>query len=101
MTSTADLYRMAAEQLDAGQLAEADALCRRLLAANPNHAEALHLLGSIAHQAGNYAAAAELMHAALGLVPQSHAVLTNLGLVYEALGRPTDALTCYYQSLAH
>ena len=35
-----------------GRLAEAEALYRQILALEPRHAEALHLLGVIAHQTG-------------------------------------------------
>ncbi|MBE0475148.1 tetratricopeptide repeat protein, partial [Rhodoferax sp.] len=38
-----------------GQLAQAQALYRQILQANPNHPDALHLLGLIEHQQGRSA----------------------------------------------
>src|ERR1035441_3452008 len=54
----------------AGRLAEADTLCRQILAAFPNHAVALHLLGVIAYQVGQNPVALELIDAALQANPQ-------------------------------
>ena len=36
-----------------GQLAQAKMICEQLLAAEPNHANALHLLGIIEYQTNN------------------------------------------------
>src|SRR5689334_6494313 len=43
----------------AGQLAEADALYRQVLQADPNNAQAWHLLGVVANQVGQYEGAAQ------------------------------------------
>ena len=45
----------------AGRLAEAEAVYRAILASDPNHADALQLLGTIAHQVGQHGAAIELL----------------------------------------
>ena len=45
----------------AGRLVEAEACYRRVLAAQPDHADALHLLGIIAQQAGRRDLAVELI----------------------------------------
>ena len=45
----------------AGRLEEAEALYRQILAAQPEHAAALQLLGLIAHQAGRHEVAVELI----------------------------------------
>ncbi len=48
----------------AGRAAQAEALCRRVLAASPGHADALHLLGLMAHAAGDIELAiSQLRHA--------------------------------------
>ena len=47
----ADLLAVGLKLHQAGRLAEAEAWYRRVLAAQPNHADALHLLGVVAHQA--------------------------------------------------
>ena len=43
------LVAAAAQQFHAGRLAEAESLLRQLLASQPRHAVALHLLGAIAY----------------------------------------------------
>jgi Flp pilus assembly protein TadD len=72
-------------------LPQAEALYRRVLAMEPNHDDALHCLGILAHQIGRSDAAAELMGRAIsinGVNPDYH---YNLGLVLQALGRGDDA----------
>lgn len=51
----------------AGALAEAERLYREILAAEPRHADALHLLGVIANQAGKPQLAVELIGEAIGI----------------------------------
>ena len=53
----------------AGRLADAGACYRRVLAAQPDHADALHLLGVIAHQAGRHDLAVELISQAIKQKP--------------------------------
>ena len=43
----------------AGELAEAEGCYRQVLATQPDHADALQLIGAIAYQTGRYDAAAE------------------------------------------
>ncbi len=57
-----------------GRLMEAEALCRRVLEAQPNLPEAAHLLGVIAHQNGKLGEAIEHVKRATKLAPQSRAV---------------------------
>ncbi len=41
-------YDVAYEHVISGRLMEAESVCRAILATDPNHAEALHLMGGIA-----------------------------------------------------
>ena len=50
---------------DAGRIAEAERLYRRILAADPDNAPALHLLGVVALQAGQFQAAVDLIGQAI------------------------------------
>jgi len=54
-----------------GRLQQAENLLRQILQQQPQHPFALHLLGVIAHQAGNQPAAAELMQRAIALLSGS------------------------------
>jgi len=85
---------------EAGRLPQAEALYRRVLAANPNHAHALHLLGLAAHQSGRTEAAAELIGRAIainGAVADFH---NNLGGVLQLLGRFDRAARAYRRAVA-
>ena len=66
---------------------------------DPDHAEARHLLGVVAYKTGHHAAAADLIRRAIARNPGEAAYHGNLGLVYEALGQPADAVACYEQVL--
>jgi tetratricopeptide (TPR) repeat protein/SAM-dependent methyltransferase len=70
-----------------GQLREAEMAYRQALAADPTHADSLHLLGVLAHQAGHPQGAVEMIGKALARndqVPEFH---YNIGLAYGALRR--------------
>jgi len=54
-----------------GRLQQAEYLLRQILHQQPQHPYALHLLGVIAHQAGNQLAAAELMQRAIAALSGS------------------------------
>lgn len=83
-----------------GRLSEAESLYRQILAREPNHADATHLLGVLAHQKGQHEAALELIGRAIALnnkAPQFHA---NRGQVLRTLGRFAEAEASYRQALA-
>ncbi|MBK1837069.1 tetratricopeptide repeat protein [Azospirillum sp. YIM B02556] len=74
-----------------GHLADAEALYRQALAAQPRHPDALHLLGMVACQTGRFADAADLIAQAVAAkrdVPDYHA---NLAYALQALGRSAEA----------
>ncbi len=91
----AALYAAGVERHQAGRLAEAEVWCRRALAAEPGHADALHLLGVIARRAGRHEAAVQLIGEAIkrnGRDPLYH---YNLGNALDDLGRLDEAATAY------
>ena len=75
----------------AGRLEEAERQYREIVAAEPGHSGAWHLLGVLAYQTGQAALAADLIGRALLIEPSNPDFLNNLGLVCRALGRPKDA----------
>ena len=95
----ANLFQQAAAHHRAGQLAEAETLLDRVIAAAPGHSDGLHLLGVIALQRGDHAAAADRIGRAIKLrssVPFYHG---NLGLVLRAQGRLEDAVKCFRKAI--
>ncbi|MBL8200612.1 MAG: tetratricopeptide repeat protein [Chromatiales bacterium] len=87
-------------QHQAGRLAEAEALYRRILAGYPRHPDALHFLGLLAHQRGQHADAVALMDQALHEAPGHAACHSNRGNALLALGRPDEAVASFHQALA-
>jgi len=71
-----------------GRLLEAEGLCRQVLAAQPDVAEAEHLLGVIAHQNGKLAEAIEHVRRATKLAPKNALFHANLGEMLRLAGRP-------------
>src|SRR5205823_1196685 len=69
MSQANDLLQQAVAMHRSGRLAEAEAIYRKVLAANPNDADALQLLGAIAHQLDRYGASIELIRRSLAIVP--------------------------------
>ena len=84
----------------AGLIAEAERGYRAVLAADPKHADAWHLLGVIAQQRGQAAQAIEYIARALKLSGPQGAYLANLGVAYESLGRSAEAVAALEQAVA-
>lgn len=82
----ADRYRIE------GRLHEAEELCRRILAAEPNLPEAEHLLGLVAHHGGRLAQAVDHLSRATELAPSMALYHANLGEMLRLAGRPRLAV---------
>lgn len=93
------LFETAFAAHGAGKLAEAEQGYRAVLAAEPAHADAWHLLGMLQHQRGLSAAAVESIARALKVSGPQAAYLTNLGVVLHSLGRNAEAVTALEQAL--
>jgi chemotaxis protein methyltransferase WspC len=71
---------------DAGQLAEAEADCRAVLAAHPGHAQAWFLLGLVSDCAGDLRAAERYWRRCVYLQPEHYEALCSLALLHEQRG---------------
>ena len=83
-----------------GNLAEAERLYEKIVAADPLSFEPRHLLGVLRHQQGRTAEALEFIEAALKINPNAAEALSSYGLVLSALGRFGEALSSYDKALA-
>jgi tetratricopeptide (TPR) repeat protein len=83
-----------------GRLREAEKLYARVLKAEPEHSDALHLLGLAKAQGGEMGEAFRLMSAALKLNPKAPDAWMNLANVLHALKRDAEALDCLDKALA-
>jgi protein O-GlcNAc transferase len=87
----ADHARRALGLVQMGQLVEAEALCRRVLAVQPRYFHALHLLGIIELQRGRNAQAAEWLNRAVAADSGHPQAFSNLAVALLAIKRPEEA----------
>ncbi|MFA7241910.1 MAG: tetratricopeptide repeat protein [Sulfuricellaceae bacterium] len=97
--SLQEVLRLAIQHHQAGQLAQAEALYRRILQQQPQHADALHLLGVVALQVGQYATAADLIGQAIARNAKSPEYQANLGEALRSLGRLDEAVAAYRKAI--
>ena len=96
---TPDLLVQAVALHRALRLAEAEPLYQRILTAQPNHFDALHMLGVIRHQQGRNPEALDLIGRALAARPSSAWAHSNIGLVLRALTRHAEAVASFERAL--
>ena len=90
---------LALRRHQAGQLADAEALYRQILAAQPNHSDALHLLGVIAHQCDRHESAIDLIRQSILHDPRNAAAHSNLGEACRKIGRIDEAIASFRRAL--
>jgi tetratricopeptide (TPR) repeat protein len=84
----------------AGRLCCAEALYRKALDKDPDHADALHLLGVIAYQRGKVGPAIQLIERALPRLPELPDAHLNYGNALREAGRLAEAIDSYRRALA-
>jgi protein O-GlcNAc transferase len=78
-----------------GRLAEAERIYREILSVDPQHADATHLLGVIAHQVGRSDIAVDLIGKAIEINGTVAAYHSNRGNALKDLGRLDEAIAAY------
>jgi tetratricopeptide (TPR) repeat protein len=99
MMTAADALATAVQHYRSGQLAEAETLCRQIIAAQPQHADALHLLGVIAHQTGHHESAVKLFGRAIAINGDAAQYHISLGNVQVAMKRNHEAMQSYRRAI--
>jgi tetratricopeptide (TPR) repeat protein len=94
-----NLLELGLECHRAGKLAEAEDYYRQLLAIQPNHADAIQLVGAIAYQSGRYDVANEWISRAIELDGNNAVWFFNLGLTLERQGRLEASLVSHNRAL--
>ena len=97
--SAASLLDQALAHHRAGRTAEAERLYRQVLARDPRHGDALHLLGMLAGQAGRHDTAAALIRQAVAVNGGQPYYHLHLGLAARNLGRLDEAEASYRRAL--
>ena len=82
-----------------GRIAEAEAIYRQVLEQQPDHPGALHLLGVVRQQQGDYAAALELIGRAIAINPRKAVYRNNYGAALQSLGRHEEAAESFQRAL--
>lgn len=89
----------AIEYHKAGQLNEAQAGYRKVLLIKPDHADALHMMGVLAYQAGRYDEAVSLINRAKNKMLPNAGIYTNFGNVLQAMGRLDEAIAAFQNAI--
>jgi len=99
MATVDEAVQVALAHHRSGELRQAEQIYRQILAADPRHAGAMHLLGLVALQVGRPELAVEWITRAIRVDGFQAAFHTALGEAYRALGKLADAQACYEQVL--
>ena len=97
--ATADKLNAAMREHGAGQLRAAEAAYRDILKSDPQHADALHLLGVVLSQTSRTEEAILLIRRAISVNPDFAAFHANLGNALRAVGRLEEAVVSYRRAL--
>jgi len=95
------LLNTALNHHQAGQLADAEALYKKILDKEPQSADALHWLGVIAHQRGDSEQAITLIKSALALRVDYAEAYYNLGFAYQSCQQVELAGQCFEQAITY
>jgi tetratricopeptide (TPR) repeat protein len=98
--SARDLFAAALGHHQAGRLQAAERLYQQVLATNPRHADAFHLLGVVALQTGRTELAADMIREAIAIDPNIASYHSNMGAALSELRRLDEAVVCYRSALA-
>jgi predicted O-linked N-acetylglucosamine transferase (SPINDLY family) len=100
MPTIPETLNLALQHHRAGRLQEAEVLYLQILQAQPDHPDALHLLGLVSHHAGKHADAVLLISKAIALNPSAPAFHLNLGEAYRVQGRWEEAVGSYRRAIS-
>ena len=88
----AQMFAAALQNHRQRRMAEAEGLYRQVLEIDPNHVDALHMLGVLAYQAGRPEAAVDLIGRAIALSGENASFHNNIGEALRYLGRLDEAV---------
>jgi protein O-GlcNAc transferase len=94
----AERFAAAVRHHRAGQLTEAERLCRHVCTSDPTHAPSFHLLGIVSHQLG-HKDAADFLARAVALAPGSAEMRNDLGVVLAARGHLAEAAASFARAI--
>lgn len=98
--TTSNVLKAAVAHHQAGRLAEANVLYQQILQGNPRHPVALHFLGMIAFQTGDYERAVDLTSKSIKADPKNPLYFFNQGIIYRAQDNLAAAVDSYQRAIA-
>ena len=94
-----DALQLALQHHQAGDIEQAEFLYREILKVQPNHDDALYLLGVVKYQRKNYDSAIADLKSVLKNNPQNSYAYYYLGNTFRENGDPVEAIDCYRKAL--
>ena len=85
--------------LQAGNLHQAENICRKILEIQPDNADAMHFLGVIFYSSGNYDLAIQNIKKSLHFNSTNAEAYFDLGNAYHEKGQLDDAITNYQKAI--
>jgi Flp pilus assembly protein TadD len=82
-----------------GGLQQAEAICRRILDGQPQHGDALDLLGVVSHRKGESGAALACFARAITVNARNPMYRNHKGVVHKDRGELVEATTCFREAL--
>ena len=99
MATIPEVLAIAIQHHRGGRLQVAEQIYRQILAVEPNHPDAVHLLGVMATQVGKHEMAIEYIQRAIRLKGNEAVFHNNLGQAYFGTHRLSEAASCYRRAL--
>lgn len=99
MNQLEQLLILAVQNHQLGELEVAESYYRQVLSIDSQQADALHLLGVLSGQRGDFVTAVEMIGRAITARPGDPAFHNNLGETYRRAGKSAEAIQSYRQAL--
>ena len=99
MSSIAQSLQEAVSAHQTGDLPRAEAIYREIVRVDPQHADALHLLGLAAHERNHHQSAVDYISRAIKLNDQFAPYYSNLGVSCMRLENKEEAIRCFQRAL--
>ncbi|MFB2919537.1 tetratricopeptide repeat protein [Aerosakkonema funiforme] len=100
MLSLSQAIALAYQSLQIGQVSQAQSICQQILQQQPDCAEALYLLGAIAHQSGKLDDAILYYLQTIAFSPGYAEAYYSLAAVLHQQGQLLEAISYYHQAIA-
>lgn len=100
MVTVSEVLQLAVKHHRASNLTQAEQFYRKILKIQPKHPEALHGLGMLAQQVGQYQSAEKFFNAVLYVQPNSVKAWFSLGNLRQVQGQLPEAVEAYHRVLA-